>query len=103
MFRFARRSEPIPPPPAATIEPTPTVAVKTLTKQYIRVLRIDRFSESALTKIDTRIDGEAPSLAIAFVSPHLDFRTVAQQLKSCLPPATIHCPLDCRGIIFVPT
>ena len=57
-------------------------------RQFIRTIRIPNFGEDALAAYDLTVDGSAPALALAFVSPHLDFSTVTRQLKQQLPGTT---------------
>jgi hypothetical protein len=71
-------------PPAAP----PVEAPPALPKQSIRTLRLSNFDSQSLAGTDLSVDGCAPSLALAFVSPHLDFRTVARQIQTQLGSGT---------------
>ena len=67
---------------------TPAEPVVEGPRQFCRVLRFDHFTESSLNGADLSVDGGAPSLVLGFVSPHLDFRSVARTIKSRLPQNT---------------
>ncbi|MGB7258584.1 MAG: FIST N-terminal domain-containing protein [Pseudolabrys sp.] len=54
----------------------------------MRTLRFENFTGQALAGLDLTVDGRAPSFVVGFISPHLDFRAVTQQIKSRLDPAT---------------
>lgn len=69
--------------PAAPIAP----AVQAV-RQFCRVLRYDQFAETSLDGVDLSVDGGEPSLVLGFVSPHLDFRSVARAIKARLPAET---------------
>ncbi len=56
--------------------------------QFVRTIRLPDFSGQALAECDFTVDGRAPVIALAFVSPHLDFPTVTRQIKSRLPSGT---------------
>jgi len=80
------RTADVPKPSVRTDEsPTPIVEVP---RRYIRVIRLENFTEGALADLDLTIDSEIPSLVIGFVSPHLNFRAVTQQIKSRLDATT---------------
>ena len=57
-------------------------------KQCIRTIRFEKFTGNELADSDLTVDGRAPSLAVGFISPHLDFTAVVRLIKSHLDPAT---------------
>ena len=57
-------------------------------RQFMRVIRLQHFDAAALSACDLTVDGGAPRLTVAYVSPHLDFRAVVGQIKAALPAAT---------------
>jgi hypothetical protein len=54
----------------------------------VRTVRLEHYSEGVLAEADLTIDGRAPSFAVAFISPHLEFAAVSRQLKTRLDSAT---------------
>jgi hypothetical protein len=72
---------------AAESDSPPRPAVE-LPKRYIRTIRFDNFTDVALARADLTVDGSVPTLVVGFISPHLDFATVARQLKERLDPST---------------
>lgn len=80
--RKVAKAEAVAPAPAAE-EPKPGGR-----RQFCRVLRFDHFSEAVLSGADLSIDGGEPSLVLGFVSPHLDFHSVARAIKARLPQGT---------------
>jgi hypothetical protein len=67
-----------------TAEPVAPV-LPALPPQFIRTIRLPNYSEQALTDCDLTVDGVAPAIVLAFISPHLDFRAVTRQIKAKLP------------------
>lgn len=73
--------------PAAMAEPAPPLAPE-MPQQFMRVIRLSQFDPMALNSMDLTVDGDAARLALAYISPHLDFRGVVNQIKAALPMAT---------------
>jgi hypothetical protein len=57
-------------------------------QQFIRTIRLPSFNAQALAECDLTVDGRAPAVALAFVSPYLDFPTVIRLLQLRLPGTT---------------
>ena len=87
MFGIRRRQNvtPFEPPDRAEPSAGPAAAAP---KQFVRSIRFQSYAETSLDECDLTVDGGAPSFVIGFVSPHLDFRTVARQIKARLSPDT---------------
>jgi hypothetical protein len=97
MFGFGRLREATSADSSARIAVPPPELGASPAKRYIRVVRFDQFNEGALTGVDLQVDNAAPSLIIAFVSPHLDFKAVTQQIKSRLEPVTRFIAISTAG------
>ncbi|HVB89526.1 MAG TPA: FIST N-terminal domain-containing protein [Beijerinckiaceae bacterium] len=57
-------------------------------KQFIRSIRLENFTPGTLGSADLTVDDGAPSFAVAFISPHLDFAAAAHAIKSRLGAGT---------------
>jgi hypothetical protein len=87
MFDFARRRKPLPEKTNAAVEPSvPLMAPPP--RHFLRSIRLSDLDERTLADCDFNVDGRQPVLALAFISPHLDFRLAARQISLRLPGAT---------------
>ncbi|MBI1201161.1 MAG: histidine kinase [Rhodopseudomonas sp.] len=68
---------------APTVRPSPAIVVDKAA-ELTRVVRFDSFSDHAINEADLSIDGGQPSLAIGYISPHLDFHDVTLRIKARL-------------------
>jgi hypothetical protein len=84
-LRHLRNSSPAEPVREVAAAPLP---MPELPKQFVRTVRLEHYSEGVLAEADLTIDGRAPSFAVAFISPHLEFAAVSRQLKTRLDSAT---------------
>ncbi len=89
------RSSRVDPPAVEADGPEPEPAEA---RQFMRVLRLDMATDDrAMAGIDWRVDGQAPSLVVGFISPHLDFAEVARRIKSRLAPGTAFLAVSTAG------
>jgi hypothetical protein len=64
---------------------------------FVRTLRFAQLNERALASADLTIGGGAPILALAFISPHLDFHATVRLLQSRLPSETKFIAISTAG------
>jgi hypothetical protein len=87
VFDFARRRQSTSSAADAAIESSMPLTAE-LQQQFIRTIRLPNFNAQALAQCDLTVDGCTPAIALAFVSPYLDFSAVIRQIQSRLPSAT---------------
>jgi len=87
MFDFARRRKPLPGKTSTEIEPSVPVMVAP-PRHFIRTIRLSDIDQRTLAGCDFNVDGRPPVLALAFISPHLDFRLAAREISLRLSKAT---------------
>jgi hypothetical protein len=87
VFDFARRRESTSSAADALTQPC-MPATAELPQQFIRTIRLPSFNAQALAACDLTVDGCAPAIALAFVSPYLDFSAVIRQIQARLSSPT---------------
>jgi hypothetical protein len=86
VFDFARRRQSTSSAADAPIESSMPLTAE-LPQQFIRTIRLPNFTAQVLGQCDLTVEGCAPAIALAFVSPYLDFSAVIRQIQSRLPSA----------------